>query len=362
MKLSNLGQLIMTGISGKVLTDIESEFISNSKIGGVLLFANNYESPTQLAELVNSIQALRDESPLFIAVDQEGGRVRRFKEHLTQFPAMLELAKTNSPKVCFTVAKIMAEELLALGVNVNFAPCCDVLTHEENQVIGDRAFGRDAETVSKYISSIIRGLQTNSILACAKHFPGHGATAEDSHFELPYLEKSLEELEGLELIPFVKAVKSRVEFVMMAHIRVDAFDNKLPASLAPEAYQYLRNELRYKKIIITDDMQMEAITKNYSVGGAAVKAIKAGADIVEYRDMNLAREAYLGLEQAVDSGELTREIVNDRSSRILETKKLNFAEYQPIFVPEVTKKLNSRGSQIFLEEISKSIADSKTGE
>src|SRR5690606_20050759 len=191
----------------------------------------NFEDPAQLAELVNSIQKHRDEYPLFISVDQEGGRVVRFKNHFTQFPSMMEVANFNSPKLVYEVHEVLAKELSACGVNLIYSPSCDILTNPENKVIGDRAYGTDAETVEKFISAAIRGLQTNGILACAKHFPGHGDTTKDSHFDLPLVKKSLEELKGQEVLPFIKASKSRVEFMMMAHLMVDCLDDKLPTSL-----------------------------------------------------------------------------------------------------------------------------------
>ena len=185
--MADLGQLFITGISGVHLNDEEREFIESEQIGGVILFSHNYESPAQLAELINSIQHLRKEYPLFISIDHEGGRIHQFKSGFTWFPSMGELAKLDSPKICFHAHKIMADELKTIGFNLSFSPCCDILTNKDNKVIGDRSFGNSGDVVSKFISSAIRGLQTNGILACAKHFPGHGSTSKDSHFHLPYV-------------------------------------------------------------------------------------------------------------------------------------------------------------------------------
>ncbi|MCO4792896.1 MAG: beta-N-acetylhexosaminidase [Bacteriovoracaceae bacterium] len=349
--MSNLGQLIMTGLSGTSLTPEESEFIEKENIGGVLLFSENFESPAQLAELVNDIQKLRNEYPLFVAVDHEGGRVVRFKNHFTQIPPMLDLSRTGSPKIVFHIAKIMAEELLSCGININLAPVCDVVTHPENQVIGDRAFGDDAEVVSKYISSVIRGLQTNGILACAKHFPGHGCTSKDSHFTLPVVDKTIEQLREVEFQPFIKAVKSRVEFVMMAHLIVEGIDPELPCTLSSKAYELLREELKFSKIIITDDMQMQAITNKYSTGEAAVMAIKAGADIIEYRDVDQAMMAYSALKEALKNKELKSEDVKQKVDRIYEVKKSNLADYKPNYIPDIQKSVNTKASQTFMRDI-----------
>ena len=257
--MKDLGQLFITGISGLSLSDSEREFIQSENIGGVNLFANNFSDPGQLAELNNDIQTLRDEYPLFIAVDHEGGRVQRFKKGFTHFPSMLDLSKIDSPKMIFQAHLIMAEELKACGVNMNYSPVCDILTNEKNKVIGDRAFGETAEDVEKNISAAIRGLQTGGVLSCAKHFPGHGNTLKDSHFYLPLIKKTLSEIEETELIPFVKASKSRVEFIMMAHLQVDALDEDQPTTLSPRAYKYLREKLKYQKIIISFNNMLGSI-------------------------------------------------------------------------------------------------------
>jgi beta-N-acetylhexosaminidase len=192
--MDNLGSLIITGIKGLTLNDEEKKIIQDGKLGGVILFAYNYESPSQLAELVNQIQTLRDDYPLFIAADHEGGRVQRFKKNFTHFPAMNELAKMNSPKLIFEVHQVMARELSACGVNLNFSPVCDVWSNPQNSVIGDRSFGSTVDDVEKFISAAIRGLQSFNVMACAKHFPGHGNTLKDSHYDLPLIKDSIDDL------------------------------------------------------------------------------------------------------------------------------------------------------------------------
>ncbi|OUR93704.1 hypothetical protein A9Q84_19775 [Halobacteriovorax marinus] len=355
--MSNLGQLIITGISGKGLLDEEREFLENENIAGVILFANNYESPAQLAELVNQIQTTRKEYPLFICVDNEGGRVFRFRNGFTNFPPMMDLGRLNSPKTVFECSQIMAKELKACGVNVNFAPVCDIFNNEKNKVIGDRAFGKDAETVSKNISSVIRGLQTSDILSCAKHFPGHGCTTKDSHFDLPIVKKTLEELRNEEFLPFQKAIKSRVEFVMMAHMIVEDIDPDIPTSLSEKAYALLREELRYTKIIISDDMQMKAITDRYSVEDAAVMAINAGADIVEYKDMENAKKALQGLKDAQKNKLLKNDTIIDRHDRVMSSKEKCLKEYTPIYIPEISKVVGTIQSKNYISEIFKKIEE-----
>jgi len=346
-----LGQLFMTGISGLSLTDDEKYFIKENNLAGVILFKHNYQDPGQLAELVNEIQTLRDEYPMFISVDQEGGRVKRFQTHFTQFPAMLEVGKHNSPKLVFEVHKALADELSACGVNLNFSPCCDIWSNPSNKVIGDRAFGRTAEEVEQNISAAIRGLHTGNVLACAKHFPGHGCTTKDSHYDLPYVNKTLEELRSEELKPFLRASKSRAEFMMMAHLVVDAIDKKLPCTLSKKAYAFLRDELKFKKIIITDDMEMKAIADHYSYGEAAKMALQAGADILLYRSLESTRVAFESVQKDIKDQVIHKNELFDKIARVLDCKKRFFKEYKPIYIPSLSKEFKEGRHKDLLDRI-----------
>lgn len=353
--MDNLGQLIITGIKGLALTPEEENFIKTEKIGGVILFAHNFNDPAQLAELVNSIQKLRDEYPLFISVDHEGGRVIRFKKHFTQFPAMLELTKINSPKLIYEVHEVMAKELSACGINLSFSPCCDILANTENKVIGDRAFGDNPEDVEKHISAAIRGLQTNGVIACAKHFPGHGGTTKDSHFDLPLVKTTLQELKDFELKPFVKASKSRVEMMMMAHLMVDAIDHELPTSLSPKAYDFLRSEAKFTKIVITDDMEMKAIADRFSIEESAVKAMKAGADILLYRFSEDAAKALGAIREAVKVKDIKKDQLLEKLQRVENCKKDYLSKYQPIYIPKIGEAFNSPAAKKILEQYKQSL-------
>lgn len=339
--MDNFGQLLISGIKGTSLLPEEIEFIQNEKLGGIILFSHNFTDPAQLAELINSIQKLRDEYPLFISVDQESGRVMRFKTHFTQFPSMLEIASLDSPKIVFEVHQIIAKELAACGINLSYSPCCDILTNPDNKVIGDRAYGTDAESVEKFISAAIRGLQTSGLLSCAKHFPGHGSTSKDSHFDLPLVKTSLQELKDRELIPFIKASKSRVEFIMMAHLLVDALDDKLPTSLSPRAYEFLRQETKFSKIVITDDMEMKAISDKYSIEESAVMALSAGTDMLLYRFMDDAKKALGAIRDSVKKKTLKREDVLEKLQRVEKCKKDNLGVYQPVYIPKIADSFNT---------------------
>ena len=350
--MDNIGQLVISGIKGTSLLPEEIEFIKNEKLGGIVLFPYNFEDPAQLAELVNSIQKHRDEYPLFISVDQEGGRVIRFKKHFTQFPSMMDLAKTNSPKLVYAVHELMAKELAACGINLSYSPCCDILTNPENKVIGDRAYGSDAETVEKYISAAIRGLQTNGILACAKHFPGHGDTSKDSHVDLPLVKTSIEELRNRELVPFIKASKSRVEFMMMGHLLVDALDDKYPTSLSAKAYDFLRNETKFTKIVITDDMEMKAVADRFSIEEAAVLAMNAGTDMLLYRFMEDAVKAINAIREAVKKRGIKKEHMLEKLGRVERCKKEFLSNYQPIYIPKIVDAFNTPEAKKIMDQYS----------
>ncbi len=340
MNIFDVGQLFMTGISGLVLTEEEKDFLETSNIGGVILFKHNYSDPGQLAELINSIQTLRDEYPLFISVDQEGGRVMRFKTHFTQFPSMYDVGQLDSPKLTFEIHKVLGEELSACGVNLDFSPCCDIWSNPNNKVIGDRAFGKNNEIVEKNVSAAIRGLHASNVLACAKHFPGHGDTSKDSHYDLPYVKKSLNELREDEFIPFIKASKSRVEFIMMAHLVVDAIDKDLPCTLSTKAYDLLREELKYKKIIVTDDMEMQAISDRFSYSEAGQMALDAGADILLYRSLEKTKEVYQSVMEGLKNQSIKKNVIEEKIKRVLDCKKRFFSEYNPVYIPSISKAFN----------------------
>ena len=348
--MDNFGQLLISGIKGLSLLPEEAEFIKNEKLGGIIFFGHNFSDPAQLAELVNSIQKLRDDYPLFISVDQEGGRIMRFKTHFTQFPSMLDIASLDSPKLIFEVHQVIAKELSACGINLVYSPCCDVLINPENKVIGDRAFGTDAETVEKFISAAIRGLQTSGLLSCAKHFPGHGSSFKDSHFDLPLVKTTIEELKRREMIPFIKASKSRVEFIMMAHLLVDSIDNKLPTSLSTKAYEFLRQETKFSKIVITDEMEMKAISDKHNTEEAALLALAAGADMLLYRNMDQAIKALIAIREAVKKKTLKREEVLEKLTRVEKCKKENLSTYQPVYIPKIVDSFNSPESKKLMDQ------------
>jgi len=318
-----LGELFLMGFSGTELGDDTSAFLSQARIGGVVLFAQNYESPEQLASLINQIQECRaSELPLWISVDHEGGKVQRFKQGFTRLPEAGVIAKKGSPKLLFELSEMVAAELKAVGVNVNFAPVADINSNPRNPVIGKRAYGEDEDTVSKMVSAFVRGHLHQGIQPCAKHFPGHGDTAVDSHFALPKVDDTLESLRNREFRPFVKAFKSGCRFVMTAHIVNPNLDPKFPATLSKATLEgVLRDEMRYTGLVVSDDMEMKAVTDHFGVEEAPRLAIEAGCDLLCYRSEAAARHAYASLAKALDEDRLDPERVLESSDLSMDMKR-----------------------------------------
>ncbi len=351
MNTQTPGQLFITGIPGVTLESETREIIKKLRPAGIILFAHNYEGPAQLAELVNDLQSIDPNFPLLVSVDHEGGRVWRFRTRFTHFPAMGTVAKLDSPKAIFELHKIMAQELKTCGINLCFAPCCDILTNPKNKVIGDRAFGSEADTVSKFVSAAIRGLHAENILACGKHFPGHGATSKDSHFDLPVVKTSLETLQAREFLPFARAIRSKVDMIMTAHIVVDSIDPEVPATLSPRVLNYLRKDLKHQQVIISDDLDMKAISDHHSPAEAAISALVCGCDMVIFRELSNAARAIEGLSTSLSSGILNKRNFEEKFERVEILKRKVCSEIKEIYIPSLEEKFANKESEGFYQDL-----------
>lgn len=320
-----LAQMFIVGLPGTELDSESQDFLTEMQPGGVIFFGHNYESLALLSEMCSEIQRVKETLPFFVAVDHEGGRVQRFKKPFTHFPEPVTIGEIGSPKLAFLVAEVMARELSAVGVNLNFHPLCDILTRPSNPVIGKRSFGADEELVSKMASAMVRGFLAAGLISCVKHFPGHGDTTVDSHFDLPIVKRSWEDLKEREIKPFVKAIRSRVDVIMTAHILNPLIDEKYPATLSKKTItDLLRKELRYQRLVITDDMQMKAIEKGYGAEEAVGLAIEAGCDVLLYRDRETGRKAMMAALDLLARGKISEARVEESYARIVETKdKIN---------------------------------------
>ena len=341
-----VGQMIFAGIKGTAITNETKEIISTHKVGGIILFKDNLKDANQSVRLLNLIKQENNinKVPLFLGVDEEGGRISRLPE-LTRLPTNKDLGKRNDASLSYDIGKLLGKELSTFGFNLDFAPVLDINSNPANPIIGDRAFGKDAETVSKLGIQTMKGIQSEQVISVVKHFPGHGDTAVDSHKELPIIQKSLKDLYALELIPFKRAIEHGAEVVMVGHILLPKIDSIYPASISEKIItDVLREQLDYEGVIVTDDMTMKAILNTFEIGEAAVSAVKAGNDIVliahDYDNVIKAKDAIL---QAIEAGEISEQRINESVKRILSIKKkynLSNKELDRVNIPELNQSIN----------------------
>ena len=249
------------------------------------------------------------------------------------------LGEIGSAALGFKFAETMGRELLAVGINLNFSPCVDVLTNDKNTVIGDRSFGSDPELVSKLSSALVRGFVKSGILPCVKHFPGHGDTIADSHEELPVVNYDMDRLEKIEFIPFRKAFRARADLLMTAHIKMPKLDPQWPATMSPTILQnILREKLGYRQAIITDDMEMKAITKNYSVEEAVVQAVTAGCNLLLYcHTLEVQQKALEAVVKAVVDKKISEDLLNKSYEMVVKVKKSGLKPFAPVDVTNISK-------------------------
>ncbi len=348
-----LGEVLVTGFNGLELSEETSAFLTQAKIGGVLLFSHNYENPAQVAELVNQVQDCRTKTqpPLWVSVDHEGGKVQRFKKGFTRIPEAFEIGAAHSPSLVFEISEMIAKELSAVGVNLNFSPVADIATNPKNPVIGNRSFGNHEEEVAKLVTAFVRGHLVHGVQPCVKHFPGHGDTSTDSHFALPRVDTDLAILQKREFVPFSKAFRSKCPMVMSAHILNARLDPKYPATLSKTVLQdILRGQLRYAGVIVSDDMEMKAITDHFGAEDAPVLALQAGCNLLLYRSEAACRKAYGALSRALDEDRLDPDVIIQSAQRLQKLKR-TLKETHPISVAQVGKKLALPEYQAVLDKL-----------
>lgn len=322
MRLTDkVGQLILAGFYSNTEA---KQLVRDLSPGGLILFSRNIQTEEQTRRDIDRFQAAVPEGlpPLFIAVDQEGGRVSRLPDSAGVFESAQEIGQRADVAYARTAGEKTGLILNAWGFNVNCAPVLDIGGNPDNTVIGTRSYGQTAAEVSLYGLAVMHGLQDSGILAVVKHFPGHGGTATDSHLALPVSDQTLAELKDKALIPFADAVAGGAEMVMMAHIRFSGLDER-PASLSPVLVDgLLRSDLGFTGVVLTDDLTMKAITDHYSIGEAAVMAIEAGCDLVlvchDVANVYLVRDALLA---AVRTGRLSETRIDTSVKRILQAKR-----------------------------------------
>ena len=322
MTPQEISQLLMIGVPA----DGDVSHIRELAPGGIILFGRNAGKPQEVRRLTRAIEAAVREggalSAPLIAVDQEGGRVQRFTDGFTAIPSMRELATSGANSVGL-MASTVAAELRAVGVNVNFAPVCDVPTHADDTVIGNRAFATDAITVASLAAEYVRGAQP-SVLCVAKHFPGHGNVGVDSHFGLP-VDSSTRSSMNDALLPFRSCIGAGVGGVMMGHIALpNVTGSDEPASLSSQIVTILRDELRFRGLVFTDDLAMKALSENGEIdaGEVAVRALQAGNDMLLFcHEADEARAAHDAITRALQDRVLDESQIRQSIERIQVAKQ-----------------------------------------
>ena len=349
-------QLLVAGIEGTEPGEDAVQAIQGYQVGGVILFGRNVESAEQLAALTNGLKELNgDYVPLFLCVDQEGGRVDRMPPEVSRTPSAWSVGQTlDTEGVGAAYGALLAEECAAFGFNMDFAPSLDIWSNPDNTVIGDRAFGNDWEWTAFFGMSAVESMEEQGgVIPVVKHFPGHGDTSVDSHVALPVVDKSLEELWQSELVPFNMTLNQEDYFgaqsgpsapaVMVAHILLSRVDPDYPASLSHRVVtSLLREEMGFDGVVCTDDLTMGAVSNTYGMGEAAVLAVEAGCDLLLVchgaDNLTAARDALL---EAADSGRISPERLDESVKRILSLKAEYGLTNDPVDTPDVDA-LNAR--------------------
>lgn len=347
-----VGQMFICGFNALTPNEHASILIEQFQVGGICYFRRNVKTLPQLAELSASLQQLASGSqpfPLLISIDQEGGMVARIDhEGISRIPGNMALGAAGSTEDAYRVAQIGARELRSLGVNMNFAPCLDVNNNPRNPVIGVRSFGENPHAVAELGTAAIKGYQEEGVSATAKHFPGHGDTSVDSHLGRASVPHDLERLRSVELYPFAQAIKDGVDAIMTAHVSFPAIEpSDLPATLSRAVLTgLLREEMGFEGLIVTDCLEMHAISKEYGIPEGAIRAIEAGADcVLVSHTLSEQTAAITAVIEAVRGGRLPVELIDKAVDRILTLKQRNakLADELPVHpigeVAEETKQL-----------------------
>jgi len=309
--------LFAVGFYGTAATPEVLELVRRG-VYGVILFGRNVESAEQVAELVADLKRAAGR-PLLVSIDQEGGRVARLRapQGFTELPPMRALGATGDEALAFEVGTLLGRELRAVGLDQDYAPVVDVDTNPQNPVIGDRSLSRDPRQVARMGSALARGLQAAGVAACAKHFPGHGDTSQDSHKELPRLPHSLQRMREVELVPFRALAGAAVASVMTAHVIFEALDAGRPATLSEPVMRLLREECGYDGCVISDDLEMKAVADHFPLEEAVPAALAAGVDALLVCHRTAVQHSAIDLaRQAVEKGRLTRERLAEARRRV----------------------------------------------
>lgn len=318
----------ITGVDTAIKAgDGTKEALSKYPVGGLVYFAKNIKSEDQFKEMVKATVGMA-KYPLFYAVDEEGGKVARLGGALNveKVPPMGEIGASGDASLAYGAGSTIASYMKEYGLNLDFAPVADVLTDPDNKTIGDRSFGTDPAAVGEMAAQAVKGLQENGVSACLKHFPGLGGTQTDTHKASVSTDRTLEQLQAEEFVPFRLGIEAGADFVMVSHLSAPAVNgDDTPSSLSGVMItELLRGQLGFEGIVVTDALNMKAVTDSYSSAEAAVKALQAGADMLLMPEN--FEEAYQGVLEAVNSGTIPEERIDESLERILKVKYRSISE------------------------------------
>ena len=342
-----IGQMLMIGMDTLNVIDKIDDIILKYKVGGILLYKKNYKSYEELIELINYIKKINtaNKVPLFIAIDQEGGRVNRMPNDFKNIPSARKLAKHEKDGLVVEAGSITGKMLNKVGFNFDFAPVLDIKRFSDKHAIGDRAFSEDKDEVAKCGIEYMKELQRNNVISVIKHFPGHGATNQDSHFILPIINKSVEELEKEDIYPFKQAIENGADAILVSHLKIREI-SKYPCSMSRNfVIKYIRRKYNYKGLLVTDDLRMKGVQILYGKRLPAKKAFQAGNDVIviKYQNDGNVLESIINI---VKQDKKMQYKINKSVDRILKMKEKYNCNDDEIkidenFVSEINEKIEN---------------------
>lgn len=348
-----IGQMLIIALEEKNITQKTINIIQKYNIGGIILYRKDYNNYQEMIDLINKLKEINrvNEIPIFISIDQEGGRVNRMPSEILKMKSANELASIHNIDIVKKSAKIISEMLSKTGINLNYAPVLDIKNFKKEHAIGDRCYGENKEDVSIYGIEFMKELSKGGVLPVVKHFPGHGATKKDSHVMLPIVKKSKEKLENEDIKPFKEAIENGADAIMIGHILVKDIDKKYPASLSKKMIQeYLVEKLKFKGLIITDDLKMLAVRLRYPLKKAVTLAINSGNNMIMIGTKYKKIEKIIkNASKKIKNGKIDINRINESLEKIVSVKKkynVNDNEVAGFDIEDINKKIEKLNKKI----------------
>ena len=354
-----LGQMVIIRMQGKQVTGEVIQMIKEYKVGGIILYSSNYDSIDSMIDLINELKEINkkyNKYPLFICTDQDGGRVNRMPKDFKNIKSSGKLIKNEDVELIERAGEVAGKMLSRVGYNVDFAPVLDIQRFDDAHAIGDRCFGKLKEDVSKFAIPYMKKLKENRVIPVVKHFPGHGATTKDSHLMLPIVSKPLDELERNDMEPFKDAINENVDAIMSSHMIISKIDRLYPTSISRKIIKkYLKQELNYQGLIVTDDLKMKSISMIYGYKRAFIRAIFAQNNmIIIGTNYDNVKQAIKNAKKIILRKEVLQKIVEESASKIIAKKKeygITDNKVEKLTqeeIDEINKKIEEINSQVII--------------